>query len=320
MIKQLKVENLEEKLRLDAYIAKDKELKLSRSMIQKLLEDKKITVNGKNEKASYKVNMGDNIEIQIDKPKEVEIKAEEIPLDIVYEDKDILVVNKQKGLVVHPANGNWDGTLVNAIMAHCKDSLSGIGGELRPGIVHRLDKDTSGLLIIAKNDEAHIKMSEQIKNREVKKTYIALARGIIPENEASINMPIGRSTKDRKKMAVTKNGKEAITHFKVLERYTTSKGQYTLLEVRIDTGRTHQIRVHLSEIGHPVVGDMTYSNGKNEFNVEGQCLHAKRLEFMHPITGEKMVLEAPLPKYFENILNYLGRGQIVCNKISYELN
>ena len=199
-------------------------------------------------------------------------------------------------------------------MAHCKDSLSGIGGELRPGIVHRLDKDTSGLLIIAKNDKAHIQVSEQIKNREVKKTYIALVRGTIAEDEATINMPIGRSTKDRKKMAVTKNGKEAVTHFKVLNRYTTNKGSYTLLEIKIDTGRTHQIRVHMAEIGHPVIGDSVYSNGKkgwrsrqdevwkNEFGVEGQCLHAKRLEFVHPITGKEMKLEAPLPKYFQNII------------------
>ena len=193
-------------------------------------------------------------------------------------------------------------------MAHCKDSLSGIGGELRPGIVHRLDKDTSGLLIIAKNDKAHIKMSEQIKDRKVKKTYIALVRGIISENEATINMPIGRSTKDRKKMAVTKNGKEAITHFKVLNRFTTNKASYTLLEVKIDTGRTHQIRVHMAEIGHPVIGDTVYSNGKNEFGVVGQCLHAKKLEFTHPITEKEMNLEAPLPEYFEKIIEELEKN------------
>ena len=301
MIKEIIVEQSEEKNRLDSYIA-SKNLELSRSMIKKLLEDGKITVNGEITKASYKVQLNDKIEI------EVKLEAQEIPLDVIYEDNDILVVNKQKGLVVHPGNGNLDGTLANAVMAHCKDSLSGIGGELRPGIVHRLDKDTSGLLIIAKNDKAHIKMSEQIKDRKVKKTYIALVRGIISENEATINMPIGRSTKDRKKMAVTKNGKEAITHFKVLNRFTTNKASYTLLEVKIDTGRTHQIRVHMAEIGHPVIGDTVYSNGKNEFGVVGQCLHAKKLEFTHPITEKEMNLEAPLPEYFEKIIEELEKN------------
>ena len=307
MIKEIIVEQSEEKNRLDSYIA-SKNLELSRSMIKKLLEDGKITVNGEITKASYKVQLNDKIEIDIEKPKKVKLEAQEIPLDVIYEDNDILVVNKQKGLVVHPGNGNLDGTLANAVMAHCKDSLSGIGGELRPGIVHRLDKDTSGLLIIAKNDKAHIKMSEQIKDRKVKKTYIALVRGIISENEATINMPIGRSTKDRKKMAVTKNGKEAITHFKVLNRFTTNKASYTLLEVKIDTGRTHQIRVHMAEIGHPVIGDTVYSNGKNEFGVVGQCLHAKKLEFTHPITEKEMNLKAPLPEYFEKIIEELEKN------------
>ena len=191
-----------------------------------------------------------------------------------------------------------DGTLVNAIMAICKDSLSGIGGEIRPGIVHRLDKDTSGILIVAKNDFSHINLSEQIKNHEVEKTYIALVRGVIKENEATI---IGRSTKDRKKMAVTRDGKNAVTHFKVLKRYE----KYTLLEVKIETGRTHQIRVHLSHIGYPVVGDYTYSNGKNDFNVEGQMLHAQKIKFKHPKTGKEMQLEADIPKYFEEILEKL---------------
>ncbi len=306
MKKEIHVNEVNEKIRLDAYISKQMQ-DLSRSMIQKLLEGNKINVNGRSEKPAYKVQNGDIIEINIEEPKEVKIEAQDIPLDIIYEDEDILVVNKQKGLVVHPANGNPDGTLVNAVMAHCKDSLSGIGGELRPGIVHRLDKDTSGLLIIAKNDKAHIQMSNQIKNREVKKTYIALVRETIAENEATINMPIGRSTKDRKKMAVTKSGKEAVTHFKVLNRYTTDKGSYTLLEIKIDTGRTHQIRVHMAEIGHPVIGDVVYSNGKNEYGVEGQCLHAKRLEFTHPITGKEMKLEAPLPEYFKNIIEHLEK-------------
>ncbi len=253
----------------------------------------------KHGKSSLKVKQGDIVEIEEVEAKEIELKAQDIPLDIVYEDSDIIVVNKQKGLVVHPANGNPDGTLVNAIMNICKDSLSGIGGEIRPGIVHRLDKDTSGLIIIAKNDKAHINLSEQIKNREVKKTYIALVRGVISENEATINIPIARSTKDRKKMAVSKDGKNAITHFKVLKRYD----KYTLVEVKIETGRTHQIRVHMSHIGYPVVGDVVYSNGKNPFGVIGQMLHAQKLTFKHPITNEELNLEAPLPTYFIEVLN-----------------
>lgn len=286
--------------RLDIYIAENFN-ELSRTMIKKLIESNNILVNDKSEKVSYKVQANDNISIDVSEAKETKLKAQEIPLDIIYEDSDIIVVNKPKGMVVHPANGNPDGTLVNAILSICKNSLSGIGGELRPGIVHRLDKDTSGLIIVAKNDKAHINMSEQIKERNVKKTYIALVRGNVPEEEATINMPIGRSTKDRKKMAVTKNGKQAITHFKVLKRYS----KYTLLEIKIETGRTHQIRVHMAEIGYPVVGDAVYSNGKNEFGIEGQMLHAYKLEFMHPITNKHMELTAPLPQYFEEILKKL---------------
>lgn len=231
-MKKIIVENEEEGMRIDKFLAKIEE-DFSRVTIQRLIDEDKIQVNGKKTKASYKVCKGDSIEIEEEKPKEIDIKAQNIPLDIIYEDDDIIVVNKPKGMVVHPANGNPDGTLVNALMAICKDSLSGIGGEIRPGIVHRLDKDTSGIIIVAKNDKAHINLSEQIKNHEVKKTYIALVRGIVKENEATINMPIGRSQKDRKKMAVVKNGKEAITHFKVLERF--NKDNCTLLEVNIET-------------------------------------------------------------------------------------
>ena len=299
-MKKYIVDGLNIGTRLDAYIASMDD-NLSRMTVKKLIEDNKVIVNGNIAKSSYKVKENDVIELEEPEAKTVDIVAQDIPIDVVYEDNDIIVVNKPKGLVVHPANGNWDGTLVNAIMAKCKDSLSGIGGEIRPGIVHRLDKDTSGLLIIAKNDKAHLNLSEQIKNRNVKKVYYALVRGIVPENDATINMPIARSTKDRKKMAVDKNGKEAITHFKVLERFD----KYTLLEVKIDTGRTHQIRVHLSQIGYPVVGDEVYSNGKNEFGVHGQLLHAKSLDFIHPSTGEKMHLEAQLPEEFENVLKKL---------------
>ena len=307
-MKEFIVEKEEIGKRLDAYLSLKNE-KISRTMVQKLIEEGNILVNGKNPKASYKVSEGDKITLEEIEPKEISLKAQDIAVDIIYEDKDIIVVNKPKGLVVHPANGNPDGTLVNAIMAICKGSLSGIGGEIRPGIVHRLDKDTSGILIIAKNDEAHINLSEQIKNREVKKTYIALVRGFVKENEATINMPIGRSPKDRKKMAVVKNGKNAITHIKVLERFNN----YTLLQVNIETGRTHQIRVHLSEIGYPIVGDYIYSNGKNEFGIVGQCLHAKSLKFRHPITNEEMYLEAELPQYFKDVIKKLEETSKVQN-------
>ncbi len=285
------------KKRIDAFVAENTEF--SRVAVQRLIEEQKILVNGKPTKSSYKVQSGDEIQIEKVEAKEISLEAQDIPLDVLYEDNDIIVINKPKGMVVHPANGNPDGTLVNAVMAICKDSLSGIGGEIRPGIVHRLDKDTSGVIIVAKNDKAHINLSEQIKNHEVEKTYIALVRGNIPENEATINMPIGRSTKDRKKMAVTKSGKNAVTHFRVLKRHNN----YTLLEVKIETGRTHQIRVHLAEIGFPIIGDSVYSNGKNEWGIEGQCLHAKSIRFKHPISNKDMFIEAPLPSYFQNIID-----------------
>lgn len=304
-MKEYIVSQEEKGKRLDTYIP-SVDTDITRTSAQRLIEDGNILVNGKNAKVSYKIQENDKISVEIPEPKQIELKAQNIPIEIIYEDSDIIVVNKPKGMVVHPANGNPDGTLVNAIMAICKDSLSGIGGEIRPGIVHRIDKDTSGLLIVAKNDNAHEKMSEQIKNHEVKKTYIALVRGVFKENEATIDMPIGRSTSDRKKMAVNKNGKNAITHIKVLKRFD----KYTLLKVNIETGRTHQIRVHLSHIGYPIVGDYTYSNGKNEFDVIGQCLHAQKLEFKHPITQKDMCLEAELPQYFKDILDKLKDREI----------
>ena len=304
-MKEYIVSQEEKGKRLDTYIP-SVDTDITRTSAQRLIEDGNILVNGKNAKVSYKIQENDKISVEIPEPKQIELKAQDIPIEIIYEDSDIIVVNKPKGMVVHPANGNPDGTLVNAIMAICKDSLSGIGGEIRPGIVHRIDKDTSGLLIVAKNDNAHVKMSEQIKNHEVKKTYIALVRGVFKENEATIDMPIGRSASDRKKMAVNKNGKDAITHIKVLKRFD----KYTLLKVNIETGRTHQIRVHLSHIGYPIVGDYTYSNGKNEFDVIGQCLHAQKLEFKHPITQKDMCLEAELPQYFKDILDKLKDREI----------
>lgn len=305
-MKEIIVDEINAGKRIDAYIPSvDKDY--SRTAIQRMIEEENITVNNKKVKASYKVEKGDRILIEEKEPKETGLIAEDIPLDVIYEDKDIIVINKPKGMVVHPANGNPNGTLVNAVMNICKDSLSGIGGEVRPGIVHRLDKDTSGIIIVAKNDKAHINLSEQIKNHEVKKTYIALVRGVIKENEATINMPIGRSTKDRKKMDVTEKGKNAITHFKVLAR----SDKYTLLMVNIETGRTHQIRVHLSHIGYPIIGDEVYSNGKNEWNIQGQCLHAWKLKFVHPINGNEMELKAELPEYFKNIIRQIWNKDIV---------
>ncbi len=279
---------------------------ITRVTTQKLLEEGKILVNDKKVKSSYKVKLDDIISVEIPEVKDTEIIPENIKLDILYEDEYIIVVNKAKGMVVHPANGNYTGTLVNALLYRCKDSLSGIGGEKRPGIVHRLDKDTSGVLIVAKCDKAHLNISEQIKSHKVKKTYIALVKGIVKDNEATIDMPIGRSKKDRKKMDIDKNGKNAITHFIVMQRYQG----YTLLKVNIETGRTHQIRVHLSTIGYPIIGDEVYSNGKNEFNVEGQMLHAYCIEFLHPITGEKMKITAPLPEYFNEVLRKLENRKI----------
>lgn len=290
--------------RLDSYISKSN-LDLSRSMVQKLIKENKVFVNGKNEKESYKIKVNDNITIQIEDPKSSKLEAQDIPLNIIYEDNDIIVINKPKGMVVHPGNGNPDNTLVNAVLAHCKGSLSGIGGEIRPGIVHRIDKDTSGLIIVAKNDKSHINLSEQIKNHEVTKIYTALVKGNISEDEATIDMPIGRDKKDRKKMSVTREGKEAVSHIKVVKRY----GNYTLIRVKIDTGRTHQIRVHMAKIGHPVVGDEVYSSGKNEFGVKGQMLHSTILKFKHPISGKGIMLEAPLPQYFADVLSKLDKNE-----------
>lgn len=298
MIKYIVEEDNE---RLDMFIPnvnKD----VTRTVAKKLIENGDILVNGCIKKASYKVSEQDVVTVNIPEPVETKLKAQDIPVPIIYEDNDIIVVNKPKGMVVHPANGNPDGTLVNAILSMCKGSLSGIGGEIRPGIVHRLDKDTSGLIIVAKNDLAHVNISKQIQDRKIIKRYIALVRGVIAEDDATIDMPISRSTKDRKKMAVNKNGKRAITHFKVIKRYDN----YTLLDIKIDTGRTHQIRVHMAEIGHPVVGDLVYSNGKNEFGVVGQMLHARSLDFKHPVTGKNMHLEAPLPQYFVDIIDKLN--------------
>jgi len=307
LLKELKLIVTEQYVgeRLDTYVS-SLNSDMSRSNCQRLIKEGNVLVNGDSSKESYRVKLGDEVLVKIEPPKEAKIEAQEIPLNIIYEDNDIIVINKEKGMVVHPGNGNMDGTLVNAVLSHAKDSLSGIGGEIRPGIVHRLDKDTSGLIIVAKNDNAHINVSEQIKNHEVTKIYTALVRGNIEEDEATIDMPIARDERDRTKMATNIDGKEAVTHFKVIKRYY----DYTLLRVKIDTGRTHQIRVHMAKIHHPVIGDEVYSNGKNEFNVKGQLLHSTILEFKHPRTGEKLHFEAPLPDEFKNVLEILDKRGI----------
>ncbi len=286
--------------RLDVFITR-RIRNLSRSYAQKLIKKGYITVDGASQKSNYRVKMGETVRIFIPPPKKLEAKPERIPLDILYEDDDIIVVNKPKGMVVHPAPGNYSGTLVNALLYHC-DNLSGINGKIRPGIVHRLDKDTSGVMVAAKNDSAHRKLVEQIKQRKIKRRYIALVYGCIKEEKGTINAPIGRHPVNRKKMAVTdKNSKHAVTHFEVLERFK----DFTLIKVFLDTGRTHQIRVHMAYIGHPVVGDPKYSKAKNDIGLDTQALHAQVLSLYHPATGEYMEFEAPIPEEFKSVLKKL---------------
>ena len=285
--------------RIDIFISEQKQI--SRETAKRWIEQENVTINNKKVKPSYKTQENDIINIEPEEIKDIELKAQNIPLEVLYQDNDILVVNKPKGMVVHPANGNPDGTLVNAVMALCKDTLSGIGGELRPGIVHRLDKDTSGAIIIAKNDKSHIQLSEMLKNHEIEKTYIALVRGIVKENEATINMPISRSQNDRKKMAVNREGKNAITHIKVIERFYNHN--VTLLEVKIETGRTHQIRVHALSLNHPLLGDPLYGPKNNKFGIKGQTLHARKLGFIHPTTNEYVEFNSELPKYFSDLIS-----------------
>ena len=301
----MNIQAIESGLRLDVFLAE--RLELSRSAVQRLLEAGAVTLDGKPLRKQDKTQAGAVYEVELPEVKELSIEPKELPLDIVYEDADLLVLNKPKGLVVHPAPGHWDDTLVNALMFHCKDSLSGINGELRPGIVHRIDKDTSGLLIVAKNDFAHQALAEQLQDHSLSRTYEAIVKGGFREDEGTVNAPIGRHPVDRKKMAVTeKNSRPAVTHWRVLERL----GQYTLVECRLETGRTHQIRVHMAHIRHPLLGDTVYGSPKPELGQESQCLHARELRFRHPRSGEEITVSCPRPDWFQAVLEKLrgGRG------------
>ena len=288
-------------IRVDKYIA-DAEIGLSRSAAVGLIENGGVTVNGQRVNKKSKLKLGDTISVSIPDPIPYEAKAEDIPIEIVYEDNDLLVVNKPKGMVVHPAAGNYEGTLVNALLYHCGDSLSGINGVMRPGIVHRIDKDTSGLLIVAKNDKAHASLAEQIKAHSFTREYEAVVFGNLKTDEGTVDAPIGRNPNDRKKMCVTeRNSKHAVTHYRVLSRY---KG-YTHIRCILETGRTHQIRVHMAYLGHPVAGDQVYGVKGEKLNFSGQCLHAKKIGFIHPKSGKYMEFDSVLPEYFDSFLKKL---------------
>ncbi len=292
----------EEGMRLDRYLA-EQIPDLTRSYLQKLLKENLAEVNGKIVKANYKVKKGDQISLELPEVQEPEAFPENIPLDILYEDEDVLLVNKPKGMVVHPAAGHLSGTLVNGVLYHCRGQLSGINGVLRPGIVHRIDRDTTGVLVVCKNDRAHQSLAAQLKEHSITRKYRAIVLGSLKE-DGTVNAPIGRHPVDRKKMAVNwKNGKEAVTHYHVLEEL---KG-YTYIECQLETGRTHQIRVHMASIGHPLLGDSVYGPSRCPFSLEGQCLHAMVLGFLHPSTGVYMEFESPLPEYFEKLLQKLQK-------------
>lgn len=288
--------------RLDVFISRSF-VDVSRSFVQKLIEEGKITINGKNKKSNYKLRLNDQIFVEdIEKEQEI-ISAENISLDILYEDNDIMVINKPQGMVVHPATSNYSGTLVNALLYHCA-TLSNLNGENRPGIVHRIDKDTSGILVVAKNNQAHEGLSQQLKEHSMEREYIAVVEGIIKDDVGIIHEPIGRNPKDRIKMAVVQGGKDAITHYEILNRFKKN----TLVKCILETGRTHQIRVHMSYMGHPLVGDPMYGFKKQRFKLNGQMLHAKKLGFMHPISGEYLEFESDIPEYYRKILKKL-RGE-----------
>ena len=287
--------------RADAFLARTVE-ELTRSAAQRLLEEGSVTLNGKPLKKNYKTTPGDVLEVVLPDPEPVDLVPQNIPLDVVYEDSDVIVINKPVGMVVHPAPGHPDGTLVNALMYHCGDSLSGINGELRPGIVHRIDRDTSGLIIAAKNDKAHLALAEQLQDHSLARVYEAIAVGGFREDSGTVNAPIGRHPVDRKRMAIDpRNGRNAVTHWTVLERFSG----YTHIQCKLETGRTHQIRVHMASIGHPLLGDIVYGNKKPYPGLAGQCLHARKLKFIHPSTNELVEVECPLPDWFETALKKL---------------
>lgn len=285
--------------RIDRFLADSQDL--TRSFLQKILKEGEVIVNGKSVKANYKLRKGDRIEFEIPEAVEPDIVAEDIPLSILYEDADVLVVDKPKGMVVHPAAGHYSRTLVNAVMYHCKGELSGINGVLRPGIVHRIDRDTTGSIIICKNDMAHNEIARQLKEHSINRRYRAIVTGVLKDEEGTIEGAIGRDKKDRKKMAITADGKPAVTHYRVLQRFK----HYTYVECVLETGRTHQIRVHMASIGHPLLGDEVYGRRSDKYKCEGQCLHAMTLGFHHPRTGEYIEVNAPLPPYFEHLLAVL---------------
>lgn len=289
-------------IRLDKYLSDRLPDAITRSFLQKLIKEEQVTVDGRLQKANYKLKPEQTIQITIPPAEETAILPEDIPLDILYEDNDLLIVNKPKDMVVHPSAGHYTGTLVNAIMFHCKGSLSGINGEIRPGIVHRIDKDTTGSLIICKNDESHLKIAEQIKEHSVKRIYRGIVSGTLKESEGTVEGNIGRHPIDRKKMAlVTKGGKPAITHYRVLEQFKNA----AYMEFCLETGRTHQIRVHMASIGHPLLGDTVYGNAKNPYKLNGQTLHAMTIGFIHPTTGEYLEVSAPIPEYFNALIKKL---------------
>ncbi len=287
--------------RMDKYLA-EQFPDSTRSYLQKLLKDENVKMNGALVKASTKTCAGACIEVSIPEPVEAEILPEALPLDILYEDSDVILINKPKGLVVHPAAGHTTGTLVNALMYHCHENLSGINGVLRPGIVHRIDKDTTGVLVVCKNDKAHNELAKQLKEHSITRKYRAIVCGNLSKDEGTVDAAIGRHPRERKKMAIVKTGgKRAVTHYRVLERF----GSYTYIECQLETGRTHQIRVHMASLGHPLLGDEVYGRGRSPFHLEGQTLHAMTLGFLHPSTGEYLEFTAPLPEYFEKILKKL---------------